>query len=194
MLSATMAPACRYETGMADLHGGNRTMNRSRTPTLLLMLMLLGACNRLYSVSVNEQVLYDPRPGNTVIRFSDPGLQSCVNLRLRQEPSLAPEDITILSCAGLEIESLEGIGALRGLQYVDVGDNELEHLDALGRLPRLVSVRANDNPLGDISALLRIDSLTTVVLTGSQRIPCRQLDSLEERLGNNLLRPDQCAG
>lgn len=165
-----------------------------RLPALLLLALLLGACNRLYSVSVNEQVVYDPRPGNAVIRFNDPGLQSCVNLRLRQEPELAPEDITILSCAGLEIESLEGISALRRLEYVDVGDNELEHLDALGRLPRLVSVRAPDNPLGDIAALLRIDSLTTVVLTGSNRIPCRQLDRLEERLGNNLLRPAQCAG
>lgn len=167
-------------------------MNRFLTPALLLTMLLLGACNRLYSVSVNNQVLYDPRPGNPVIRFEDAGLQSCVNLRLRQDPSLAPEDITILSCPGLEIGSLEGISALRGLEYVDVGDNELEHLDALGRLPRLVSVRAPDNPLTDISALLRIDSLTTAVLTGTSRIPCSQLDRLEEQLDNDLLRPAQC--
>lgn len=167
-------------------------MNRFLTPALLLTALLLGACNRLYSISVNEQVLYDPRPGNAEIRFEDPGLQSCVNLALRQDPSLAPEDITILSCAGLEIESLEGLSALRGLEYVDVGDNELEHLDALGRLPRLVSARAPDNPLTDVSALLRVDSLTTAVLTGSNNIPCSQLDTLEERLGNNLQRPAHC--
>lgn len=167
-------------------------MNRFLAPAVLLTMLVLEGCNRLYSISVNEQVLYDPRPGNAVIRFADPGLQSCVNLRLRQEPSLAPEDITILSCAGLEIESLEGVSALRGLRYVDVGDNELEHLDALGRLPRLVSVRAPDNPLTDISALLRIDSLTTAVLTGTSRIPCSQLDTLQERLDNDLLRPARC--
>lgn len=158
----------------------------------LLLLPALVACNRLYSVSVNENVLYDPRPGNPIIRFPDPGLQSCVNVRLRQEAELAPGDIEILACPGLEIESLEGISALSGLEYIDVGDNELVHLDPLGRLPRLVSVRAPDNPLTDISALLRIDSLTTVILTGSPSIPCRQLDRLEEQLGNNLQRPAQC--
>ncbi|MEX1198226.1 MAG: hypothetical protein WEB57_10240 [Pseudohongiellaceae bacterium] len=167
-------------------------MNPFLTPALLLTALLLGACNRLYSISVNEQVLYDPRPGNPVIRFDDPGLQSCVNLALRQDPSVAPENITILSCAGLEIESLEGLSTLRGLEYVDVGDNELEHLDALGRLPRLVSVRAADNPLTDVSALLRAGSLTTVVLTGNRNIPCSQLDALEEQLGNDLQRPAQC--
>ncbi|MGM0634296.1 MAG: hypothetical protein ACQETO_14140, partial [Pseudomonadota bacterium] len=85
-----------------------------------------------------------------------------------------------------------GISALSSLRYLDVGDNELEHLDALARLPRLVSVRAPDNPLRDISALLRIDTLTTAVLNGSTGIPCDQLDALEERLGDDLIRPGQC--
>lgn len=168
-------------------------MPRTRLMTLALLLsLLLTACNRLYSVSVNEQVLYDPRPGNPAIRFEDTGLQSCVNVRMEQDPSVAPQDITILSCSGLEIESLDGIQALSSLQFLDVGDNELEHLDALARLPRLVSVRAPDNPLRDISALLRINSLTTAVLSGSSRIPCNQLDTLEERLGNDLIGPEQC--
>ena len=163
-----------------------------RLAVLLLMPLMLAACNRLYSVSVNEQVLYDPRPGNLAIRFDDAGLQSCVNVRMQQDPSVAPRDITILSCSGLEIESLDGIDALASLRYLDVGDNELEHLDALARLPRLVSVRASDNPLQDISGLLRSDALTTAVLTGSTGIPCEQLDTLEQRLGNDLLRPASC--
>ncbi len=166
-------------------------MPRTHLATLCLLL-LLTACNRLYSVSVNEQVLYDPRPGNPAIRFEDAGLQSCVNVRMEQDPSVAPGDITILSCSDLEIGSLEGISALSSLRYLDVGDNELEHLDALARLPRLVSVRAPDNPLRDISALLRIDTLTTAVLSGSPGIPCDQLDALEERLGDDLIRPGQC--
>lgn len=168
-------------------------MNRFRMIFLpLLLTVLLGACNRLYSISVNEQVLYDPRPGNPVIRFEDPGLQSCVNVRMQEDPSLAPEDITILSCVGLEIQSLEGINVLQSLESIDVSDNELEHLDELARLPRLTSVRAPGNPLQDVSGLLRASSLTAATLTQTRQIPCNQLDSLQNRLGNNLARPDEC--
>lgn len=153
---------------------------------------MVTACGRQYSVSVNERVLYDPRRDITQVYFPDPGLQSCVNVRLRQLESSSLDDLTILSCANLEIRDLDGINSIRNLEFLDIGGNLLVHLDDLRRLGRLVSVRAPDNPLTDISALNEMRSVTSVVLTGSNTIPCRQLDTLGARLGDNLIRPTEC--
>ncbi len=156
------------------------------------MALALGACNHRYSVSVNERVLYDPRADVTQVYFPDPGLQSCVNVRLRQQETSSLDDLTLLSCANLEIRSLEGITSLRNLEFIDLGGNMLTHLDELRRLNRLISVRAPDNPLTDISTLNAMRNVTSVVLTGSETIPCRQLDTLAARLGEDLVRPENC--
>lgn len=177
----------------AEIPAGILWPMRISLPVLLLITLLLAACSRQFAVSVNERVLFDPRGAAAVSAFTDPGLQSCVNLRLQHEDYNALDDINILSCANLEIRSLEGIETLRRLTFLDVGGNELTHLDALRRVPGLVSIRAPDNPLNNIEALLDLRSLTSAVLTGADAIPCSQLDALQQRLGADLVRPSSCA-
>lgn len=155
-------------------------------------LFALSACARQYSVSVNQQVLYDPRPSSGLVRVADDGLQSCINLRTRTTEVDSVEDIDVLACPGLDIASLDGIRALSGLRFLDVAGNQLTTLDGLYGLPQLSSVNAPDNRLQDISSLLTLNTLTSAVLTGNPRIPCDQLDTLQARLGADLLRPEQC--
>ena len=49
-----------------------------------------------------------------------------------------------------------------------------------------------NNVITDISALFNIVSLTSVSLSGNQRIDCEQLDTLEDKLGDKLTRPASC--
>lgn len=178
----------------------NTPAGRSRGPglhvltliTLTVGCVVLASCSRKFSVSVNQQVLYDPRPGH-VVAVADAGLQSCINVALRDGELAGASDVQILACPALEIETLDGIEQLDNLRYVDLAGNQLEHLDELRGLRRLSSVNAPDNALNDISGLLAVSSLTSAVLTGNHNIPCRQLDTLAERLGQNLIRPAQCA-
>ena len=171
-------------------------LRAAKSPLLLISMaigvLLLGACSRQFSVSVNQQTLYDPRPYSGVVRVADPGLQSCINVTMRQNEYNDPEQISVIACPLLEIASLEGIEALEGLRFIDLSGNELETLDALQRLPRLTSVNAPDNQLKDISGLLVIDTLTSAVLTGNPSIPCDQLETLRERLAQNLISPENC--
>ena len=155
-------------------------------------LPLLAGCAG-YAVTLNEQTLYDPRERVTEHQFADPGLQACVNMALQQQRVEAAENLTVLSCSGLEIRSLAGLEALGSLQFLDVSGNRLTHLDPLRSLSRLRSVTASANPLNEISALFSVTGLTTAVFTGSNEIPCAHLDRLAERLGNNLTRPERCA-
>lgn len=159
--------------------------------TLSLAVLLLASCARQFSVSVNEQVLYDPRPGH-VVAVTDPGLQSCINVAMRNDELTGADEVQILACPALEIETLAGIEQLENLRYLDLAGNQLEHLDELRRLRRLSSVNAPNNKLNDISGLLAVPSLTSAVLTGNPQIPCQQLDTLAQRLAQNLLRPTQC--
>lgn len=171
-----------------------RTFGRSVAVSLLLLtLIVLAACSRRFSVSLNDQMLYDPRPGNAVVTVQDPGLQSCINVLMRERALSDVTAVEVLACPGLEIASLAGIEQLVNLRFLDLAGNELINLDGLQALSRLSSVNAPENRLQDISALLRNSSLTSAVLTGNPLIPCAQLDTLGERLQNNLLRPENCA-
>ncbi len=163
----------------------------SKIGLTLAVIVLLTSCTRQFAVSINNNVLYDPRP-NSVVMVEDPGLQSCINLALEQQGGGSPTTIRILTCPYLEIVSLSGIFVLENLQYLDLSGNQVENFDPLQRLSRLSSVNAPDNNLKDIGGVLDIPSLTSAVLTGNNDIPCDQLDDLQERLNSSLLRPESC--
>lgn len=155
-------------------------------------LLVLSGCARQFSVSVNQNVLYDPRPSSGLVRVEDPGLQSCINVTVRQREVSDITDITVLACPQLEITSLTGLEALSSLRFIDLAGNELETLDGLRRMERLTSVNAPDNLLKDIAGIMTLNSLTSAVLTGNPDIPCDQLESLQQKLGQNLIRSPQC--
>lgn len=165
-------------------------------PAVLVLLLaaavISGGCSRKFSVSLNEQMLYDPRPGNAVVTVGDAGLQSCINVLMRERGLTDPAQVQVLACPALEIESLAGIGQLTNLRFLDVAGNVLVTLDGLSSLSNLSSVNAPDNRLQDISAIVNLATLSSAVLTGNQQIPCIQLEALSENLGNNLLRPERC--
>lgn len=158
----------------------------------ILATIALAGCSQRFAVSINEQTVYDPRPNSTGYRFSDPGLQGCVNFALQGGGSI--EQLTVLACPGWEIEEIEGIGALSSLQFLDMSNNRLTSLAPLEALDRLSSLTITNNRIGDIAPLLSMVTLTSAVLTGNDNIPCGQLDDLSEKLGNNLRRPAECRG
>ncbi|MDP1931878.1 MAG: leucine-rich repeat protein [Gammaproteobacteria bacterium] len=158
----------------------------------ILAIIILGGCAQRFAVSINDQTVYDPRPNATEYRFSDPGLQGCVNFALQGGGSVAT--LTVLACPGWEITEIEGIGALAALQFLDLSNNQISSLAPLESLNRLSSLTATNNRITDIAPLLSMRTLTSAVLTGNNNIQCGQLDNLDERLGNNLRRPAECRG
>ncbi|MCB1665966.1 MAG: leucine-rich repeat domain-containing protein [Pseudomonadales bacterium] len=159
--------------------------------TGLLLVGLLCACSQRYAVSINNQTIIDQRPNAGNYRFDDPGLQGCVNFAL-QQPDATLETIAVLSCSGWEIENIEGIDALRALQFLDLSNNRINSLAPLAPLRRLSSISLTDNRVRDIDPLNALNSLTSAVLTGNNNISCAQLDVLQQKLGDNLRRPTSC--
>lgn len=162
---------------------------------LLLMLLaslVISGCARKFSVSVNQQTVYDPRPSTSIVRVEDPGLQSCINLLVRQQQISDPAQIRVIACPSLEITTLAGIEALSGLRFIDLANNQLSNLDPLRRMNNLSSVNAPDNQLQDITGIMELATLTSAVFTGNPMIPCDQLDLLQARLAQGLIRSVDC--
>jgi Leucine-rich repeat (LRR) protein len=156
------------------------------------VLLSFTGCGRKFSVSVNEQMLYDPRPSSALVVVADAGLQSCINVLVRDRQITEVSQIQVLACPMLEIRSLTGIDQLINLRFLDLAGNELVNLDGLANARSLSSVNTPDNRLQDISAILQIPTLSSAVMTGNLLIPCSQLAQLQSKLANNLLAPDSC--
>lgn len=162
-------------------------------PTLLLALGLLGGCKGLpYTVTFNDKVLYTP---NAILReglLRDAGLQACLNQALESGEQQDPLAVTLLACPGVGVESLAGIEALVALEQLELSDNNITNLSPLLNLKNLRVLNLRNNAVGDIRALENLPILRFVSLEGNDRIPCRQLEALEQRLGDTLNRPLRC--
>lgn len=173
--------------------GGRHPSDPYRFLSLLLILGLLSACSRQFSVTINDRSIYDPRVPTNTILVSDADLQGCVNLAVRQQGIEQAEDLTVLSCANASVRELDGLEQFTQLRFLDLANNNITSLQPLVPLSSLSGVSVPDNPLTDISALLAMTGLTVANLRGNNQIPCAQLDRLETRLGANLTRPESCA-
>ena len=166
-------------------------MKISQFACLMLFAAALSACSQKFAVSINDNSVYDPRPNQTSVRFSDAGLQGCVN-RTAQQRNLKVEDIKVMACPEWQIEQIESIGALKSLEFLDLQSNRIASLAPLTSLRNLRSISISNNRIRDITPLLRMATLTSATLNGNPNIPCQQIAQLRERLKNNLVA-DSCA-
>lgn len=158
----------------------------------VLALSLLQACSQQFTVSVNNQAVYDPLgrlPGNETV---DANLQGCINLALRQQNVDMPAQLTVLSCANSEIRNLENIGQLQALRFLDLANNSIRNITPLEDLPGIGGLNLTNNNINDVGPLFNIPSLTSVNLRGNDEIPCAQLATLRQQLRDNLTPPDSC--
>lgn len=158
----------------------------------MLCLLLLTGCGQNYSVSVNNQPVYDPTGRSTSGEVSDADLQGCINLAMQQQGVQNQQEITVLSCANSQIRVLDNIGRLSRLRFLDLGNNVISNITPLEELSTLGGLNLANNAITDISPLLNMQSLASVSLLGNNNIPCDQLSALRARLGNNLTAPERC--
>ncbi|MEX2367322.1 MAG: hypothetical protein WD601_12020 [Pseudohongiellaceae bacterium] len=159
---------------------------------ILLLGCLPGACNSPYTITLNERVLYTPNPQLRGELVSDPNLQGCLNQIMMNSETAEPESITLLACPDAGITSIQGIEKLSNLEQLELSDNRISDLGPLANLRNLRLVSMANNDIRSISPLMPLPTLRFVSLQGNENIPCRQLDNLEEKLGNTLTRPLFC--
>jgi len=135
-------------------------------PYFLAALLSLGSCSQNFTVSVNNQAVFDPTGRLYAGDLADPDLQGCLNIAMQQQSIENAALLQVLSCANSAVETLANIPQLAELRFLDVNNN--------------------------ISPLLNMTTLTSANLLGNNDLPCQQLQTLEDRLGSSLSRPASC--
>lgn len=171
------------------------TINRhlKKRPILLVAFLLgLTACSQNFTVSVNNQAVFDPTGRLFTGQLADPNLQGCVNIALRQQEVESAEKLKVLACSNSEVETLGNIAQLSQLRFLELGNNNIRDISPLAGLSFLSGLNLMNNSITDTSTLLNMSTLVSVNLVGNNNIPCSQLQSLKQKLGNNLEAPEAC--
>ncbi|PCI74192.1 MAG: hypothetical protein COB20_15370 [SAR86 cluster bacterium] len=156
------------------------------------LLILVSACSQNYTVSVNNQAVFDPSGRLFNGELADPDLQGCVNIAMQQQSTQNAELLRVLSCGSSEVETVEAIEQLTQLRFLDLSNNFIRDLSPLQGLRLLGGLNLMNNEIVDIGPLLNMTNLVSVNLIGNNNIVCQQLLILEGRLGSNLTRPESC--
>ena len=168
------------------------TTSRASRLVAAALLISISACSQNYTVSVNNQAVFDPTGRLFNGDLADPDLQGCVNIAMQQQNLQNAELLRVLSCGCSEVETVEAIEQLTQLRFLDLSNNFIRDISPLQGLRSLGGLNLMNNEIADISPLLNMANLASINLVGNNNIPCQQLLILEARLGSNLSRPDSC--
>lgn len=166
--------------------------SRASILVAVALLISISACSQNYTVSVNNQAVFDPTGRLFNGDLADPDLQGCVNIAMQQQNLQNAELLRVLSCGNSQVDTVEAIEQLTQLRFLDLSNNFLRDISPLQGLRLLGGLNLMNNEIADIGTLLNMTNLTSINLVGNNNIPCQQLLTLEGRLGSNLSRPDGC--
>jgi len=156
------------------------------------VLLLIGCKQNPYTVTFNNNVVYSP---NAAIRdkvLDDPALQACLNQVMTSSTIQDPEDVTLIACPSAGITTLGGIEKLANLEQLDVSDNAISNVSPLLALKKLRVLSLRNNAVSNVGSLASMPLLRFISLSGNTRINCRDVETLENKLGNTLDKPLTC--
>ncbi len=143
----------------------------TRCLTWILTCGLLAACGS-YDFTVNDRVVYTPRPLFRDYTIPDPALKGCVDRAIADNNVTHASQLATLNCAGSEVERVEGLGVFTGLELLVLSGNRIRDVTALGSLTVLVELHLEDNDVVDPVPLYQLPALNVIDLSGNPRLQC----------------------
>ncbi|MFC3155439.1 leucine-rich repeat domain-containing protein [Gilvimarinus japonicus] len=179
-------------------HNGCHTYRHSMSNyafiALIGLLGLLSGCES-YDVSINDNVVYTPKPLLRDVNVADSNLASCIKQTISDDKITRAVDLTRLRCTHAGIVTLAGIETFYGLVQLDLGDNAITDVKPLEKLGRLQVALLGENHISSAEPLLRLIKLVELDLEGNPIADCRDVAQLERALKENqgmLLTPKSC--
>ena len=164
-------------------------MIRKIVPVLLLCL---GGCGNLkdYDVTLNERVVYTPRPLTVDDAIEDPALAACIAQTLEDQNLSRSGQLQSLRCTQAGIVSLDGIQVYPAISGLKLTGNAIADITPLLPLTQLENLWLNDNALVNVGALVDLTSLAQLKLSGNPALNCESAAALPVR---RLELPEHCA-
>lgn len=157
---------------------------------LILTGILLATGCQQYDVTVNERVVYTPRPLLTDIQAKDPALKRCLRDAIESQRISSPAALESLDCPSAGVSSLHGIGQFAGLQQLNLSHNEIRKLDELAMLESLNTLSLADNRIEDPAPLYGLRQLQILELDDNPALRCPPAAALADL--ERLSLPDHC--
>lgn len=154
-------------------------------------LLLLASCSD-YSLTINDNLVYDPPRIFTNFSLSDLDLQRCADQTIKEMAITTAAAVTSLLCPEKGIHTLNGVSIFSELKIFGLENNQLSDIKPLANLKKLEQLNLAGNELEDISALQGLTQLQYLNLQQNPKLNCQQLAKIRLSKGGEILRPDHC--
>lgn len=154
-------------------------VSRPMRLAISLGLLLLGACQQ-YDVSVNERVVYTPRPVLTDFEVSDPALQDCLERAIDQDKISNAGQLQSLACNDAGIRELAGLARFAGLTRLELSGNQITGLEELSALLDLRTLMLEGNRIENPAPLYGLAELTVLDLRDNPGLQCPQRSHMQQ--------------
>jgi hypothetical protein len=160
----------------------------------LLVILLIAGC-KTYSVSLNNKVVYTPAPLFKDYIIDDAHLRSCVEQTINDEKITKAEDLKQLNCSHAGIKSLVGLEKFYRIEQLNLAENALQSIAPLSNFSQLRVLILRKNNLTSAEPLLHMLALRELDVSDNAKLSCGDLKQVAANFHQGdlkLILPQQC--
>ena len=137
------------------------------------LVTLIASCQQ-YDVTLNDQLVYQPKRLFRDYTITDTALAACVAQAIADEHVTEAIDLQQLNCSHAGVTSLEGLAIFSGLKGIRLSDNRIRNLVELSNMVQLETVMLDKNSIVDPVPLRHMRALASLDLAGNSALQCPQ--------------------
>ena len=144
---------------------------------LCLAVSITAACGS-YDLTINEKLVYSPKPPFSDYLITDPALQSCVELTIRESKVSSAVNLETLNCSYAGVTELKGLETFSGITKLKLSSNRVRSIATLTALSKLEVLHLADNQIVDLIPLLELQALRELDVSGNPELLCSSANGL----------------
>lgn len=135
------------------------------------VLMLLSACES-YDFSVNDTLVYTPKPLFSNFVVPDSALAACLEQAIKDGNITSASSLALLNCSHAGVNQLIGLETFTGLSQLKLSANTIGDISPLAALTSLEILYLDDNQLTDATPLIELPALQVLNMTTNEALLC----------------------
>ena len=136
-----------------------------------LIALLISACES-YDFTVNDRVVYTPKPLFAEFEVTDEALGQCLEQAIADVNATAAYELKVLNCSHAGISDLQGLSTFTGLTHLKLSGNAIANISEIERLSSLEELYLDENAVLDPVPEYELLSLRALDLGGNPDLQC----------------------
>lgn len=156
------------------------------------LAITVAACSK-YSLTLNDEVVYTPKPFFKDYTIADKNLRNCVAQTIADREIKTAQQLQRLVCTNAGIESLVGLDVFKQLRQLNLNSNALQNLNGITGLSKLEELDVSNNAIEDTGVLLKLLSLKRLNIEQNSTLICNDITQLSNFSEAELKLPKHCS-